>query len=165
MDAILPPFQQLLDRNRRDVLAYLIAMVGPDEAEDCFQETFLAALKAYPDLRDGRNLRGWLFTIAHRKALDSERGRRRRAAPAGNADEIAELTAALSRAAAVDPGPPNGEIWDAVDELPPKQRAAVTMRFLADLSHREIAAATDCSEAAARRNLHEGLSKLREVWT
>src|SRR5690554_5763510 len=85
----LPPFQHLLDRHRRDVLAYLVATVGGQDAEDCFQETFLAALRAYPELDDGSNLRGWLFTIAHRKAIDSLRQRRRRPAPAGRADELA----------------------------------------------------------------------------
>jgi DNA-directed RNA polymerase specialized sigma24 family protein len=52
-------------------------------------------------------------------------------------------------------------VWEQVAGLPPKQRAAVALRFLGDLSHAEIAAATQTSEAAARRNLHEGLSRLR----
>lgn len=161
----LPPFQQLLDRHRRDVLAYLTSMVGPNEAEDCFQETFLAALRGYPDLRDGSNLRGWLFTIAHRKALDSERQRRRRPTPAGQAEEMVELAQTMTVALApehdlIEPD----RLWQAVEELPPKQRGAVTLRFVADLSHREIATSLGCSEAAARRSVHEGLKKLREVW-
>lgn len=178
----LPPFQQLLDRHAEGVLGYLLAMVGPVEAEDCFQETFMAALRAYPELRDGSNLRGWIFTIAHRKALDSERQRRRRPTPAGRSDELAELEASISGAVArgdgelaydgelapdwvaVGSGLPPDELWQAVEALPPKQRAAVTLRFAADLSHREIAAAIECSEAAARRNVHEGLNRLREVW-
>ena len=44
----LPPFQRLLDDHGRDVLRFLVAAAGPDEADDCFQETFLAALRAYP---------------------------------------------------------------------------------------------------------------------
>lgn len=176
----LPPFQQLLERHQRDVLAYLIAMVGHDEADDCFQETFMAALRAYPELRDGSNLRGWLFTIAHRKALDGLRRSKRRPAPAGRPAELAEMAEAISGAvlAMNGDGPSadsdaaaatamNGadEVWAAVAALPPKQRAAVTLRFTADFSHRDIAAALDCSEAAARRSLHEGLSKLRKGWT
>lgn len=182
----LPPFQQLLDRYAEDVLAYLIATVGPVEAEDCFQETFLAALRGYPELEDGRNLRGWLFTIAHRKAIDSARQRQRRPTPAGHAAEVAELMQAVSAgledtaASAVSSGRPEAGVvtkspttvgtnaadglWQAVADLPPKQRGAVTLRFVADLSHRDIARALDCSEAAARRSLHEGLNKLREVW-
>jgi RNA polymerase sigma factor (sigma-70 family) len=179
--AALPPFQQLLERTRGDVLAYLIAMVGPDEAEDCFQETFLAALRAYPQLSEASNLRGWLFTIAHRKALDSLRRTKRLPNPAGRPAELAEIAEQISGAALAMNGDgrattagtvagggasdDSGEIWQTVATLPPKQRAAITLRFGADLSHRDIAAALDCSEAAARRSLHEGLNKLREAWT
>ncbi len=148
----LPPFQELLDRHANDVLGFLIAAVGPQEAEDCFQETFLAALRGYPKLGDDGNLRGWLLTIAHNKAIDHHRGRGRRALPSGYSPEVAA------------PGPEPGlGIWGAVAGLPPKQRTAVALRFACDMPHREIAAALDCSEDAARRNVHEGVKKLREV--
>ena len=55
------------------------------------------------------------------------------------------------------------ELWEAVHRLPARQRSAVVLRYLADLPQREIAAAIGCSEAAARRSLHEGLTKLRMV--
>jgi RNA polymerase sigma factor (sigma-70 family) len=146
----LPPFQQLLDRHQRDVLGFLIAAVGPQEAEDCFQETFLAALRAYPQLEDDRNLRGWLLTIAHRKAIDHHRSRKRQPTPTGDAPEVAA------------PEREQGSgIWRLVALLPPKQRAALALRFACDLPHREIAAAIGCSEEAARRSVHEGIKRLR----
>ena len=149
----LPPFQDLLERHAGDVLGFLIAAVGPQDAEDCFQETFLAALRGYPKLGDDSNLRGWLLTIAHHKAIDHHRGRGRR----GAADR---RRAPRWRS----PGPePASGIWGAVAGLPPKQRTAVALRFACDMPHREIAAALDCSEDAARRNVHEGVKKLREV--
>ena len=77
----LPPFQRLLDEHRTDVYRFLVAAVGRQDADDCFQETFLSALRAYPRLRDASNLRGWLFTIATRKTLDHWRGERRRPIP------------------------------------------------------------------------------------
>lgn len=61
-----------------------------------------------------------------------------------------------------DPDSADGAIWNAVAALPPKQRAAVTLRFASDLPHEEIAAALGCSPAAARRSLHEGLKRLRK---
>ena len=137
------------------MLGFLIAAVGPQEAEDCFQETLLAALRSYRRLDDDRNLRGWLLTIAHRKAIDHHRSRKRRPDPVGEAPEVA-----------VRDGEPGGSgIWTAVASLPPKQRTAVALRFACDLPHREIAAALGGSEEAARRNLHEGLKRLREVLT
>jgi len=151
----LPPFQAVLDEHRDDVYRFLRASVGPVEADDCFQETFIAALRAYPRLRADSNLRGWLFTIAHRKALDSHRARKRRAVP------VAELPESIG-----DPLMNGGEpeLWKQVGELPAKQRAAVLLRFAGDLAYREIGEAIDCTEEAARQNVHEGLRKLREVW-
>src|SRR5688500_19536899 len=111
----LPPFQALLDEHRHDVYRFLVASLGRDEADDCLQETFIAALRAYPRLRDASNLRSWLFTIAHRKAIDSHRARARRATPV---EEVPEQP--------VEADLPNGEpeLWRAVRDLPAKQRAA-----------------------------------------
>jgi len=152
----LPPFQRFLDCHREVVWRFLLSTVGPVEAEDCFQETFVSALRAYPRLREDSNLRAWVLTIAHRKALDVHRGRARRAIP------VAEVAAVDERAA---PSPPDRDqaLWDAVGELPARQRSAVVLRFVGDLPHSDIAAAIGCSEDAARRSLHEGLSKLRKV--
>jgi RNA polymerase sigma factor (sigma-70 family) len=152
----LPPFQQLLDENRQDVLGFLIAAVGPHDAEDCFQETFLAALRSYPRLRDDENLRGWLLTIAHRKAIDHHRGRQKRAT---SIEEI-DLAAGAGAVAPAPDGKP--AIWHAVAALPPKQRTAVALRFACGLPHREIGEAIGCSEEAARRNVHEGIKRLRK---
>ncbi len=150
--AELPPFQTLIDEHAALVMATLRGAVGREGAEDAFQETFLAALRAYPELRDTRNLRGWLVTIAHRKAIDHHRARGRAPVP----------VAALQEEASFDPDPADREVWTAVAALPAKQRAAVTLRFAGDLPHEEIAAALGCSTAAARRSLHEGLKRLRK---
>jgi RNA polymerase sigma factor (sigma-70 family) len=141
----------LIDEHAAAVMAVLRGAVGRQGAEDAFQETFLAALRAYPDLRDARNLRGWLVTIAHRKAIDHHRARGRAPVP----------VATVREEPAFDPDPADGEIWAAVAALPPKQRAAVTLRFASDLPHEEIADALGCSPEAARRSLHEGLKRLR----
>lgn len=151
----LPPFQSLLDRHSADVLAFLVATVGHQDADDCFQETFVAALRAYPSLRENGNLRSWLLTIAHSKAMDHHRARGRLPVPVAEPPD----------AATPDHGSAAGdrEIWQTVAALPPKQRAAVALRFACDLPHREIGAALGCSESAARRNVHEGVRRLREV--
>ncbi|HYM46119.1 MAG TPA: sigma-70 family RNA polymerase sigma factor [Solirubrobacteraceae bacterium] len=156
----LPPFQRFVDAHREDVWRFLVASVGREEAEDCFQETFVSALGAYPRLRPDSNLKAWVLTIAHRKALDAHRGRARRALPL-DPRSVAETEAVDGRDSASPPAR-DSELWEAVRELPPRQRSAVVLRFLADLAHREIAAAIGCSEQAARRSLHEGLLKLRK---
>lgn len=149
----LPPFQRQLDEHRVAVFRFLVAAVGPQEAEDCFQETFLAALRAYPRLRDGSNLRGWLFRIATSKAMDHWRGAGRRPVPVDSVPERPEPER--------EDGRP--ELWRAVGELPELQRAAVLHRYVLDLSYAEVAAALGCSEAAARANAYEGRRKLRAM--
>jgi DNA-directed RNA polymerase specialized sigma24 family protein len=151
----LPPFQRFLDEHRDAVWRFLVALVGRQEADDCFQDTFLSALRAYPRLSDAADLKAWVLTIAHRKAIDSQRARTRRPVP------VAEP----------DPGPapdgprgPEPELWERVRRLPPKQRAAVALRFVADLPHADAARVMGCSEAAARRNLHAALTRLRKEW-
>jgi RNA polymerase sigma factor (sigma-70 family) len=151
-----PPFQRFLDAHRDAVWRFLVGSVGRGEAEDCFQETFIAALRAYPRLRAGSDLRTWVLTIAHRKALDAHRRRSRGALPVG------DVAAVDGRAAPMDRGRDEA-LWGAVEELPARQRSAVLLRYVADLPHRDIAAAIGCSEDAARRSLHEGLAKLRKV--
>lgn len=156
MSNALPPFQRFLDAHREIVWRFLVSCVGPVEAEDCFQETFIAALHSYPRLRADSNLRAWVMTIAHNKALDSHRSRARRAVP------VAELAAVDSR---TEPARETRDetLWLAVGELPARQRSAVVLRYLADLPHRDIAAAIGCSEDAARRSLHDGLTNLRKA--
>jgi len=158
----LPPFQRLLDAEREVVWRYLVSMVGVNDAEDCFQETFVSALRAYPRLRPGSNVRAWVLTIAHRKALDAHRARARRATPIADPTVAGDLGA--SSPSAHDAAfPQDAQLWEAVGELPARQRSAVVLRYVADLPHRDIATAIGCSEQAARRSLHEGLTKLRKV--
>jgi RNA polymerase sigma factor (sigma-70 family) len=150
----LPPFQRFLDQHRDAVYRFLVAVAGRGDADDCFQETFLAALRAYPRLRDGSNLRGWVMQIAYRKAMDAHRGRGRRPEPMADVPD---------RAAHTDDGH-DPEVWKRVDRLPAKQREAVVLRFVGDLPYREVAGAMGGSEAAARQNVRMGLAKLREEW-
>ncbi|MEO8092518.1 MAG: sigma-70 family RNA polymerase sigma factor [bacterium] len=154
MAKTLPPFQSFLDEHRAPVLSFLRSMVGPADADDCFQETFIAAMRAYEQL-DGRYPRAWVMTIARRKAIDHHRARKRRPEPR------AELPEQPTHDRIDSGGDP--ELWTAVAALAPKQRAAVAMRFAADMSYADVAEALACSQEAARRSVHEGLKRLRET--
>jgi RNA polymerase sigma factor (sigma-70 family) len=146
----LPPFQALLDEHGSDVLGFLVATVGPHDAEDCFQETFIAALRAYPKLEHASNLRSWLLTIAHRKAIDHHRARGRRAVPAGSPEEVAGGEPSQNNRPDTTVAGGDPDLW-----------SAVVLRFATDMSYAGIAKALDCSQDAARRSVHEGLQKLR----
>jgi RNA polymerase sigma factor (sigma-70 family) len=149
----LPPFATLLEAHGAAVHRFLVAAVGPSDADDCFQEACIAALRAYPRLEHERNLRAWLLTIAQRKAVDAQRARARRPHPIGD----------LPERGGGEPVPADGQaLWARVRELPEKQRMAVFLRSVADLSYADVASSLGCSQAAARRSVHEGLRKLRE---
>ncbi|MGA2926004.1 MAG: sigma-70 family RNA polymerase sigma factor [Solirubrobacteraceae bacterium] len=155
----LPPFQRLLDAHGRDLHRFLVATVGPAAADDCYQETWLAALRAYPRLRDASNLRGWLLTIAHRKALDHFRARARAPLAVGELDD-----GALGAATVTAPAGHDDDLWAQVRGLPPKQRVALALRFVADSPYAEISAAMGTTEEAPRRNVHAGLKRLRREY-
>jgi RNA polymerase sigma factor (sigma-70 family) len=152
----LPPFQRLLDQHAEAVLRFCVAAAGPVDGEDVFQETVIAAMRGYRGLRHADNLKGWLLTIAHNKALDHHRARARRPVPVEDVEPPSVENGHVL---------PDEELWEAVHELPAKQRGAVLLRFVGDLSHREIARALGSSEEAARRSLADGLAKLRKEWT
>jgi RNA polymerase sigma factor (sigma-70 family) len=148
----LPPFERVIALHGPAVLRFCAGRVGPERAEDCFQETMLAALRAYEQLRDVEAIRSWLFSIAARKAVDIHRARAHAPQPVGDLEPLAGVE---------DPPVVDDGIWAQVRELPAKQREAVALRYLADLSYREIAEVMKTSEPAARRNVFEGLRRLR----
>src|SRR3954454_23771773 len=84
----LPPFQATLDEHRDAVARFLVASVGRQEADDALQETLLSALRAYPRLRPGSNVRAWLLTIPRNRAMAPPRARRRQPVPVGEAVEV-----------------------------------------------------------------------------
>ena len=149
---MLPPFTAVLDAHQGVLWRYVVALAGPVDGADLYQDTLLAALRAYPSLRDDGNLRAWLLTIAHHKAIDAGRAGARRAVP------VAEVPAPVVAA----PEPPDDSLWQAVSRLPEKQRAAVVARFVGDLAYAEVAVVVGCTEAAARQNVRAALARLRE---
>lgn len=154
----LPPFQAVFDAQRTDVYRFLVATAGPVDADDCFQETWISALRAYPRLRRSDNIRGWLLKIAQNKAIDAHRARARRPVP------VETLPDTVAAPDLPDAGEPDDGLWHAVRSLPPKQRTAVYCRSVLGMSYRELAEVLESSEEAARRNVHEGLKHLREEW-
>ena len=116
----------------------------------------MSALRAYPRLRHGDNLRAWLYTIARRKATDAIRRVARR--PTRDLD-------GLDAAAPPAPEPVDDGLWHTVRGLPAKQRDAVVHRFVLDLAYAEIGARMGITEEAARQNVSAGLRRLRREVT
>lgn len=151
----VPPFVDVLESNRATVYRFLTVAVGPNDADDCFQETFLAALRAYPRVTEGDRLDRWILKIASRKAMDHHRATGRRAIPT---DELPERAVPAG-----DEALPDDPLWAAVRGLPPRQRVAVVHRHVLDRSYADIAVLMDCTEGTARANVYQGTKRLREL--
>jgi RNA polymerase sigma factor (sigma-70 family) len=151
----LPPFEHILERYGADVWRFAAAQAGVARADDIFQETMLAALAAYPDVRDPDAIKSWLLRITARKAIDAARVQARAPVPIPDTEPAQQTTTP-------EPEPPDDELWARVRALPPKQRQAVTLRTVLDLAYDEIASTMQTSVEAARRNVHEALKTLRQ---
>jgi RNA polymerase sigma factor (sigma-70 family) len=143
----IPPFERFYEEHRGEVLGLLRRRLGRERAEDAFQETFLRALQAYRRLEHGEHLRAWVLTIARNVAIDTLRRQK-------PTSELVEIGADDGRPAYEELGP-------LTDGLPPKERAAVVLRFGYDLPYDQIAAALGSSEDAARQAASTGVRKLR----
>ena len=149
------PFEDVVTEHGRTVLRVCRALLGPTDADDAWSETFISALRAYPDLPPGSNIEAWLVTIAKRKAIDQHRSRARRPVPV---EEVPEQPS--SSAGGIEDR--DDDLWAALDALPPKQRDAVAYHHVAGLPYAEVAKLLGNSEAAARRAAADGVKRLRE---
>jgi RNA polymerase sigma factor (sigma-70 family) len=151
------PFEEMVAEHGVTVLRVCRAVVGPDDAEDAWSDTFLSALRAYPDLPADANVEAWLVTIAHRRALDVGRARSRRATPTDTLPERAATHA--------DPADRDPDLWPALARLPDKQRQAVAYHHIAGLPFADVAILLGNSPTAARRAAADGIKTLRSLYT
>lgn len=151
----MQPFQTVASTHGATVLRVCRALVGPVDAEDAWSETFLAALRAYPDLPPGSNVEAWLVTIAQRKAIDILRRRNRDPVPSAEIPESPSLLGIPGH------GDVHAELWTALGELPLIQRQAVVWHHLIGLPYGEVSEKIGNSPAAARRAGADGIAALR----
>jgi RNA polymerase sigma factor (sigma-70 family) len=151
-----PPFESIVAGHGATVLRVARAILGHADADDAWSETFLAAMKAYPDLPADANVEAWLVTIAHRRAIDNVRATARRATPVPETPDQPSLDHTDSE---------HADLTEAVAALPSKQRQAVAYHYLAGLPYAEIGAILDSTAAAARRAAADGIATLRRTYS
>jgi RNA polymerase sigma-70 factor (ECF subfamily) len=160
-----PEFEALVEAHSAEIFAYLWRMLRQTaDAEDCLQETFLRAYRAYPRLNGQANYRAWLYKIATNTARTHLKRRAR------STERTTDLDPELLRADShlsdeLDRKQTLALIAQAIEALPHQQRAALIMRNYQELSYPAIAAALDCTEDAARANVYQALKKLRAKMT
>jgi RNA polymerase sigma factor (sigma-70 family) len=155
------PFEKIVEEHGGTVLRVCRVTLGIHDAEDAWSETFLAAMRAYPDLPDDANPEAWLVTIAHRKAIDVLRARKRRPAPVGEMPEVPTAPGAPGALGVPGEGEQDDDLWQAVAALPDKQRQAVAYHYVAGLAYAEIAGILGGTTDAARRAAADGIKNLR----
>lgn len=147
------PFEHLVTEHGATVLRVCRAVLGPHDGQDAWSETFLAALRAYPDLAEGANIQAWLVTIAHHKSIDILRARARDPLPIHDPPD--------RPAPPLADGRDGDDLWAAVAALPTKQRQAVAYHYLGGLPFRQVAEILGGSTDAARRAAADGIKTLR----
>ncbi len=153
--------ETLFARHHGEIHVYLLRMVrDPELAADLTQDAFVKAYRNYDTLEKPENARAWLYQIAHRVALDEIRRRKiirflpwtgesRGAAPSA---EHTVMDLRLS-----------GDLQRALDRIPERQRAALLLAELHDLTGVELAAALGVSHVAARALLTRARESLRQA--
>ncbi len=153
--------EDLFAKHHNEIYAYLVRMLrDPELAADLTQDAFVKAYRAYDSLQKPENARAWLYQIAHRVALDDLRRKRivrfvplvgesRNSAP--SAEHLA-MDLRLS-----------GELQAALEKIPERQRAALLLAEIHDLTGLELAAALGVSHVAARALLTRARQSLREA--
>ncbi len=152
------PFDQVVTDHGAAVLRVCRALVGPHEAADAWSETFLSAMRSYPDLPPGSNVRAWLLTIARRRSIDQLRARGRAPVPTADVPEVAAPGEGSTWADA------DAELLAAFGGLSERQRAAVVYRYLADLDYEQVGELLGSNATAARRSAADGIAALRATY-
>ncbi len=153
--------ENLFAKHHHEIYAYLVRMLRDGElAADLTQDAFIKAYRAYDTLEKGENARAWLYQIAHRVALDHIRRRK-----------IVRFLPLVGEARGASPSAEHlamdvrlsGPLERAMARIPERQRAALLMAEVQDLTGLELAAALGISHVAARALLTRARHSLREA--
>lgn len=141
------------------LLAYLRRYVGPDEAEDVLQKTFLDAWKGAGRYEPGQRFSAWLFTIAHRRAVDSLRQRRH---PVVDVETVRDLVGEDGRET-MQRFADAAEVRAALVRLPEHEREVLELAYYADLTQREIAARLEVPLGTVKARAARGTRHLGDL--
>ena len=153
--------ETLFAKHHGEIYAYLLRMMrDPEVAADMAQDAFIKAYKNYDTLEKPENARAWLYQIAHRVALDEIRRRKiiRFFPWTGESHGSAPSAEHLVMEARL-----SGDMQRALERIPERQRAALLLAELHDLTGLELAAALGVSHVAARALLTRARESLRQA--
>lgn len=143
------------------LLSYLRRYVGPDEAEDVLQRTFMDAWRGARRFRSGERFSSWLFTIAHHRAIDTLRARRHQVV---DVDTVRELMGEDGRETA-ERYADAAEVRAGLDALPGHEREVLLLAYFDGLTQREIAERLEVPLGTVKARAARGTHRLRGLVT
>ena len=153
--------EELFARHNGEIYAYLVRMLrDPELAADLTQDAFVKAYKSYDMLEKPENARAWLYQIAHRVALDELRRRKIVRFLPWTGESRGSTPSAEHQAMDLRL---SGDLQRALDRIPERQRAALVLAEIHDLTGLELAAALGVSHVAARALLTRARESLRQA--
>ena len=149
-------FITLMEREQEALRGFLLALCcgKKDDADDLAQDTLVKAYLSCAGYQDQGKLRSWLFKIAYNTFLNHKASLR--------CTESIDKARTLVSGNSADSGFEHQDLYLALRTLPPKERSAITLFYLNGYNIKEIAAITDTSEDAVKKQLSRGRDKLRE---
>ncbi|KAA1418234.1 sigma-70 family RNA polymerase sigma factor [Mumia zhuanghuii] len=151
--------QEAYERYAPVVLAYVRRYVGADEAEDVLQRTFFDVWRGAARYDPNQRFTGWLFTIAHHRAVDALRARKHAVV---DVEAVRDLAGEDGRETA-DRFADAADVRWAVARLPEHERTVLEMAYFAELTQREIAARLDVPLGTVKARASRGTRRLGEM--
>ena len=149
-------FIELVEREQEALRGFLLYLCcgNKDEADDIAQDALVKAYLSSAGYQEKGRFRSWLFKIAHNTFLNHK-------ASCRTTESIEEARMLVSNSTA-DASFEHQDLYLALRTLPPKERSAITLFYLNGYNIKEIAAITEASEDAIKKQLSRGRDQLKE---
>jgi len=158
-------FELIVEMYSGEIFSYIWRMLnGREDAEDCLQDVFLRAYKAFHRLNQEANIRAWLYKIATNTAISFRKKLNRiRSQELILNDDLASQACSpwdqtlLKERLRI--------LMQIINELPYRQRAALMLRKYQELTYAEISEILSCSQETVRANVYQALKKIRSRYS
>lgn len=157
-------FQAMMDAWQKQIYSHLLHLLGNhDDADDATQETFIQLLKSIETFEERSKFSTWLYTIAHRKGIESLRKRSRIQRRFTRSERKLPIDCAAAAADHLSEMEIRRLLQEAVKQLPTRQREVFLLRHFESLQFGQIASITGVSIGAIKASYHHARKKVEKI--